>query len=142
MSIELINPKPLHTINALSTPCLEPYHSLYCLNGGQCFNVSLCPAYIVSCECATGFWGERCEWKYLDQSYNPKHYIELDDISASQNRSEVGEPDGKLCCVVVIQLTNLLYYKLTSTLFHVNSALRVSNFYLRLSGQLSLSRGD
>lgn len=91
MSIELINPKPLHGINALAMPCIEPYDVNFCLNGGRCFNVTVASYSIPSCECATGFMGERCEQKYLNRSYNPENYMQADDIITSQNQSNVGE---------------------------------------------------
>lgn len=93
MSIELINPKPLHEINALpSLICIEPYDTHFCLNGGRCFNITVATYSFPSCECAIGYMGERCERKYLNRSYNPEHYMKADDIVTSQNRSNVGEP--------------------------------------------------
>lgn len=92
ISIELINPKPSHELNALVIPCIEQYEAEFCLNGGRCFNVTVASFSIPSCECATGFMGERCEQKYLNRSYNPENYMQVDDdIITLQNESKVGE---------------------------------------------------
>ncbi|KAG4069964.1 hypothetical protein HA402_015188 [Bradysia odoriphaga] len=87
MSIELINSKPLHAINVLAISCIPPYDIAYCLNGGRCFNVTFATYSMPSCECATGFMGEKCEYKYLDRSYNPEHYMKADDTITSEHWS-------------------------------------------------------
>lgn len=101
MSIELINPKPLHGINALAMPCIEPYDVDFCLNKGRCFNVTVASYWILGCECANGFMGERCEQKYLSRSYNQENYMQADDTITSQNQSNVGEQKIDLLSIII-----------------------------------------
>ncbi|KAJ6641039.1 Protein spitz [Pseudolycoriella hygida] len=89
MSIEFINPEPLHGINALAMPCIEPYDTHFCLNGGRCFNVTVASYSLPSCECAEGFMGERCEQKYLSRSYNLENYMKSDDNIQKKNQSHI-----------------------------------------------------
>lgn len=89
MSIELINLEPFHSLHTLE--CNEAFDEVYCLNGGRCFNVTVATYSFPSCECATGYMGERCDRKYLDRSYNPEHYIKTDDAITSENWSNIGE---------------------------------------------------
>lgn len=89
--MELINPKPSHGVNALLKPCIEPYDTNFCLNGGLCFNVTVASYSILSCECVIGFMGERCEQTYLHLFNNHENYMQADETFTSQNESKVGE---------------------------------------------------
>lgn len=51
-------------------PCTEPMATVYCLNGGHCYNYSVAAFAFPSCRCAVGFLGERCENKYPERSYD------------------------------------------------------------------------
>ncbi|XP_055707605.1 U18-myrmicitoxin-Mri1a-like [Phlebotomus papatasi] len=45
--------------------CSTIYSSVYCLNGGRCFNYTIGHLHLPACQCPEGFMGERCELKYL-----------------------------------------------------------------------------
>lgn len=49
--------------------CEPDYSEYYCLNGGACFTVVISDSPIYNCECRSGFVGQRCEFKDLDDSY-------------------------------------------------------------------------
>ncbi|XP_068620324.1 pro-epidermal growth factor-like [Battus philenor] len=49
--------------------CEPDYSEYYCLNGGSCFTVVISDSPIYNCECRSGFVGQRCEFKDLDDSY-------------------------------------------------------------------------
>lgn len=139
ISIELINPKAVHGINALAVSCIEPYDTLFCLNGGRCFNITVVSYTFPSCECATGFIGERCERKYLNRSYNRENYMQTEDIIQSQYRSNIGEHKNLCCCccffdniVVSICSTFLLVSQLWSD-YQISS---VVQFFFFFSNQL------
>ncbi|XP_030376848.1 protein spitz [Scaptodrosophila lebanonensis] len=52
--------------------CPETFDAWYCLNDAHCFAVKIGELPVYSCECATGFMGQRCEYKEIDGSYLPK----------------------------------------------------------------------
>ncbi|EDW75978.1 uncharacterized protein Dwil_GK15227 [Drosophila willistoni] len=52
--------------------CPETFDAWYCLNDAHCFAVKIGELPVYSCECATGFMGQRCEYKEIDGSYTPK----------------------------------------------------------------------
>uniref|UniRef100_A0A336ME79 CSON010720 protein n=1 Tax=Culicoides sonorensis TaxID=179676 RepID=A0A336ME79_CULSO len=59
------------TIN--DSNCTSDYRKHYCLNNGICFNYTIQQNFtLLSCLCADGFYGERCEDKYLEGSYSTK----------------------------------------------------------------------
>ncbi|CAO1381744.1 unnamed protein product [Diamesa serratosioi] len=68
---------PGHSIDMSETyknnRCLGLHEEVFCLNGGKCFNYTMLndPAAVLflSCECAEGFIGERCESKYWEGTY-------------------------------------------------------------------------
>lgn len=52
--------------------CVADLASVYCLNGGSCFNYTIGNYSLPSCVCAEGFMGERCDHKYTNRSYGSK----------------------------------------------------------------------
>ncbi|XP_055381459.1 uncharacterized protein LOC129612041 [Condylostylus longicornis] len=44
--------------------CEPDFDLLFCLNGGSCFNYLIGDSSIISCLCAEGYYGERCNYKY------------------------------------------------------------------------------
>lgn len=52
--------------------CPANYDAWYCLNESTCFMVKISESIMYNCECALGFTGQRCEFKELDGSYEPK----------------------------------------------------------------------
>ena len=55
--------------------CLGLLDEVFCINGGKCINYTMrdVPTVLfLSCECADGFMGERCESKYLEGTYKRK----------------------------------------------------------------------
>lgn len=70
---------PGHTIDASETyknnRCIGLHEEAFCMNGGKCINYTMpnAPAMmILSCECAEGFMGERCDSKYWEGTYKCK----------------------------------------------------------------------
>lgn len=58
--------------------CLGLHEEAFCMNGGKCLNYTMpnAPAMmILSCECAEGFMGERCESKYWEGTYKCEYTI-------------------------------------------------------------------
>lgn len=73
------NRPPGYTIDSSETyknnRCIGLHEEAFCMNGGKCSNYTMpnAPAMmILSCECAEGFMGERCESKYWEGTYKCK----------------------------------------------------------------------
>lgn len=62
-------PQPRLNVTFPTFPCEPDYSEYYCLNGGACFTVVISDSPIYNCECRSGFVGQRCEFKDLDDSY-------------------------------------------------------------------------
>ncbi|KAJ0174376.1 hypothetical protein K1T71_010522 [Dendrolimus kikuchii] len=62
-------PQPRLNVTFPTFKCEPKYSEYYCLNGGVCFTVVISDSPIYNCECRTGFVGQRCEFKDLDDSY-------------------------------------------------------------------------
>ncbi|GBP25836.1 Protein spitz [Eumeta japonica] len=62
-------PQPRLNVTFPTFKCKENYSQYYCLNGGVCFMVVISDSPIYNCECLSGFVGQRCEYKDLDNSY-------------------------------------------------------------------------
>lgn len=56
---------------ATDSNCTTEFKKHYCLNDGICFNYTIQQNFtLLSCLCADGFYGERCEDKYLEGTYS------------------------------------------------------------------------
>ncbi|XP_047997062.1 protein spitz-like [Leguminivora glycinivorella] len=62
-------PQPRLNVTFPTFKCEPDYSEYYCLNGGVCFTVVISDSPIYNCECRSGFVGQRCEFKDLDDSY-------------------------------------------------------------------------
>ncbi|XP_026333076.1 pro-epidermal growth factor-like [Hyposmocoma kahamanoa] len=62
-------PQPRLNVTFPTFKCEPDYSEYYCLNGGVCFTVIISDSPIYNCECRSGFVGQRCEFKDLDNSY-------------------------------------------------------------------------
>ncbi|XP_013162529.1 PREDICTED: uncharacterized protein LOC106114015, partial [Papilio xuthus] len=62
-------PQPRVNVTFPIFKCEPDYSEYYCLNGGSCFTVVISDSPIYNCECRSGFVGQRCEFKDLDDSY-------------------------------------------------------------------------
>ncbi|CAK1584127.1 unnamed protein product [Parnassius mnemosyne] len=62
-------PQPRLNVTFPTFKCEPDYSEYYCLNGGSCFTVVISDSPIYNCECRSGFVGQRCEFKDLDDSY-------------------------------------------------------------------------
>ncbi|XP_073953317.1 uncharacterized protein [Choristoneura fumiferana] len=62
-------PQPRVNVTFPTFKCEPDYSEYYCLNGGECFTVVISGSPIYNCECRSGFVGQRCEFKDLDDSY-------------------------------------------------------------------------
>lgn len=56
-------------INVRTNPCKPEYTQWYCMNEGKCFTIVVNGTLTFNCECATGYEGQRCEYKSLDGTY-------------------------------------------------------------------------
>lgn len=54
--------------------CNDRYRQFYCLNGATCFTVLISGSVLYNCECTTGYWGQRCEYKNLEGTYNTENF--------------------------------------------------------------------
>jgi len=67
--------RPANEVYAHGVPCVEPYKSDFCLNGGHCLNYSIPSTqyktvpFHLGCVCVEYFNGLRCEEKGLEGSY-------------------------------------------------------------------------
>lgn len=61
---------------ATDSNCTTEFKKHYCLNDGICFNYTIQQNFtLLSCLCADGFYGERCEDKYLEGTYSTSKSI-------------------------------------------------------------------
>lgn len=61
---------------ATDSNCTTEFKKHYCLNDGICFNYTIQQNFtLLSCLCADGFYGERCEDKYLEGTYSTSKWI-------------------------------------------------------------------
>ncbi|XP_063705321.1 uncharacterized protein LOC134834534 isoform X2 [Culicoides brevitarsis] len=72
-NINSSRPSGASTITLNDSNCTSAYRKHYCLNNGICFNYTIQQNFtLLSCLCADGFYGERCEDKYLEGSYSTR----------------------------------------------------------------------
>lgn len=62
--------------------CPEAYAKWYCLNGASCFSLKIGESILYNCECASGYVGQRCEFKDLDGTYLRKYLALLFEFLA------------------------------------------------------------
>ncbi|XP_020810648.1 protein spitz [Drosophila serrata] len=82
--------------------CPETFDAWYCLNDAHCFAVKIADLPVYSCECATGFMGQRCEYKEIDNTYLPKRprpMLEKASIAS-----------GAMCALVFMLFVCLAFY--------------------------------
>ncbi|KAF7990654.1 hypothetical protein HCN44_000459 [Aphidius gifuensis] len=75
-------PTPRPNITFHMYTCPHDYAEWYCLNGATCFTVKIQESLLYNCLCASGFVGQRCEFKDLDGSYmTSKRHVMLETAS-------------------------------------------------------------
>lgn len=85
--------------------CPEAHAKWFCLNGSTCFTVRVRESILYNCWCLTGFYGLRCEYKYIRsrqnqaiEEYKSESSIVLDkSIETGNDRTNetLNDLDGK-----------------------------------------------
>ncbi|XP_022671729.1 putative protein TPRXL isoform X2 [Varroa jacobsoni] len=78
--------------------CPEAYAKWYCLNGASCFSLKIGESILYNCECASGYVGQRCEFKDLDARRGV--LIETATVSIAAGVVSIMLV-ATLCCVVL-----------------------------------------
>ncbi|XP_022671738.1 putative protein TPRXL isoform X3 [Varroa destructor] len=82
--------------------CPEAYAKWYCLNGASCFSLKIGESILYNCECASGYVGQRCEFKDLDGTYLPRRGVLIETATVSIAAGVVSIMlVATLCCVVL-----------------------------------------